>query len=211
MVDSCHACGAQPDVPRQCNHCKKSVCQEHLLPENHNCVALTTRVSDEWFSDGRDPPILGSKSGDDSATDAPASSPTGKTTTLNDETGTAERQQRSVSSSPAATSSRDPATHQTQGDAQQRGSAAKQSTPNQTESVSSPIASQVTTVVVDAARTVWELIAAALRLVAVIGVWAAAAWTVWRAVTVGIQPGPLWRPVTVVVGGLALLRLTQQS
>lgn len=214
MTNSCHVCGAQPDVPRQCNHCDKSVCQEHLLPESHDCVALTTRVSDEWFSDGRDPPILGGESGDDSTAETPASSsPSSETTTSSDETGMTERRQRSASSSPAATSSRDPAGHQAQGDAQQRDLDTNRSKgdQDQTESLVSRTTSQVTTAVVNAARTVWDLIAAALRLVAIFGVWIAVAWALWRAATVGIQPGPLWRPVTVLVGGLALLRLTQQS
>lgn len=215
MPDPCHVCGDQPDVPRRCNHCDKSVCQEHLLPENHDCVALTTRISDEWFADSG-PQTLGGRQNDaesETTADTTGSSPSGGTATSSGEIGMSERRQRSASSSLAATTNPSSSTQQTQPDTEQRETTTTQpkSGRRETESAVSRIVDRITTAATNATRAVWNLVSAALRLIAVVGVWGAAVWALWRAATAGVRPAVLWRPVAVLIGALALLRLTRRE
>lgn len=37
----CVQCGTQPSAARRCSYCGEATCKDHLLPENHDCVALS--------------------------------------------------------------------------------------------------------------------------------------------------------------------------
>ena len=39
-METCYYCGAETDLPFECNYCKDKFCAEHRLPENHRCVKL---------------------------------------------------------------------------------------------------------------------------------------------------------------------------
>jgi len=39
-MDTCYYCGAETDLPFECNYCNDKFCAEHRLPENHRCVKL---------------------------------------------------------------------------------------------------------------------------------------------------------------------------
>jgi len=39
-MDICYYCGAETDLPFECNYCNDKFCAEHRLPENHRCVKL---------------------------------------------------------------------------------------------------------------------------------------------------------------------------
>lgn len=39
-MPDCFVCGRQPNIQKRCNHCSEPVCEEHALPENHDCVGL---------------------------------------------------------------------------------------------------------------------------------------------------------------------------
>jgi cobalamin biosynthesis Mg chelatase CobN len=211
MPDPCHICGTQPDVPRHCNHCDRSVCTEHLLPENHECVALTTRVSDEWFSDGRNPPVLGGQSGDDPATETTTRSTSNTTTDPTGEVGMTERRKRSTQRPSETTQVGRSTTQRTQSNPSQPETGTPQSKQEKkTESVISPIASRVTTIATSSVRGVWNLVSAALRLVGAGAVWAATGWLLWRGATAGVHPAVLWRPLAVLIGSIVLLRLTRR-
>ncbi len=40
--EKCAYCGDMTDLPFECNYCKDPFCAEHMLPENHRCVKLTS-------------------------------------------------------------------------------------------------------------------------------------------------------------------------
>jgi len=39
----CYICGKEVDLPFRCSYCNLSFCDEHRLPENHNCVNMPSR------------------------------------------------------------------------------------------------------------------------------------------------------------------------
>ncbi len=40
LMDACYYCGAETDLPFECNYCNDKFCPEHRLPETHRCVKL---------------------------------------------------------------------------------------------------------------------------------------------------------------------------
>jgi cobalamin biosynthesis Mg chelatase CobN len=212
MPGVCHVCGMQPDVPNRCNHCDKPVCSEHLLPENHECVALKTRLSDEWFPDDRETPMIGAEGDVDAERDTtspPSAQASSRSSTDTEVTrsGTA-----AASSSTGEAAKQSKAKQRTQSDLTRTQSTTSESDRRQTETKSaiSRVASQLIGTMGSVAHTAWDFIQAGLRLVAIIAVWAASGWALWRGLTLGIQAGVLWRPLMVLVGSLALLRLTRK-
>lgn len=43
-VGRCEVCGAEVELPFQCNYCKKYFCEAHRLLENHNCPNAPPRT-----------------------------------------------------------------------------------------------------------------------------------------------------------------------
>ena len=43
----CYVCGKEVEMPFRCNYCNLTFCDEHRLPESHNCINLPDR---EWFA-----------------------------------------------------------------------------------------------------------------------------------------------------------------
>jgi hypothetical protein len=43
-LSKCDICGAEVTVPFQCNYCGKYFCENHRLPENHNCLGSPART-----------------------------------------------------------------------------------------------------------------------------------------------------------------------
>jgi hypothetical protein len=39
----CYICGKEIDMPFRCPLCNLTFCEEHRLPENHNCIGLSDR------------------------------------------------------------------------------------------------------------------------------------------------------------------------
>lgn len=39
----CYHCGRETDLPYRCNYCNLTFCEEHRLPEAHNCINLPDR------------------------------------------------------------------------------------------------------------------------------------------------------------------------
>lgn len=69
-MPACHYCGATPNVPNRCNHCGEPVCEDHALPENHDCVGL--KVTDKTVLGTDDDAILGA--GEDDSSQQPLES-----------------------------------------------------------------------------------------------------------------------------------------
>jgi hypothetical protein len=42
----CYHCGKEVQMPFRCNYCNLTFCEEHRLPEAHNCINLPER---SWF------------------------------------------------------------------------------------------------------------------------------------------------------------------
>ncbi len=51
-MESCYYCGAETDLPFECNYCKDKFCDEHRLPESHRCVKLHL-IRSERFGERR--------------------------------------------------------------------------------------------------------------------------------------------------------------
>jgi|AntDeeMinimDraft_5_1070356.scaffolds.fasta_scaffold03122_4 hypothetical protein len=49
-MPACRICGTE-DLTNRCSHCREPVCGAHLLPENHDCVALKGGEGERWFAD----------------------------------------------------------------------------------------------------------------------------------------------------------------
>ena len=61
----CYVCGREVDMPHRCPYCNLTYCDEHRIPEQHNCSGLPKR---EWSSykgrrearnDAKRPSIIG--------------------------------------------------------------------------------------------------------------------------------------------------------
>lgn len=39
----CYVCGKEVDLPHRCSYCNLTFCDEHRLPENHNCASMPSR------------------------------------------------------------------------------------------------------------------------------------------------------------------------
>ena len=48
----CYYCGKEVDLPYRCSYCNLSFCNDHRLPENHNCVNQPGRRRDEKNAKG---------------------------------------------------------------------------------------------------------------------------------------------------------------
>lgn len=43
----CYFCGREVEMPFRCSYCNLTFCEEHRLPESHNCINLPDR---SWSS-----------------------------------------------------------------------------------------------------------------------------------------------------------------
>ena len=48
----CYYCGNEVDLPYRCSYCNLSFCDDHRLPENHNCINQPGRRLDEKEAKG---------------------------------------------------------------------------------------------------------------------------------------------------------------
>ena len=48
MGDICYICGKEVDIPYRCSYCNLTFCDEHRLPEQHNCTMLPDRDWDTY-------------------------------------------------------------------------------------------------------------------------------------------------------------------
>jgi len=51
MAKQCRVCEKIIDMPRKCRFCGERLCEEHMLPENHDCLGLRvdTESGESWF------------------------------------------------------------------------------------------------------------------------------------------------------------------
>lgn len=214
MPSECVICGETPDVPRTCNHCSKSVCGDHLLPENHDCPALKTPSGEEWFAEefetfgetetrqGRTSHTSTNTDTNNSTNSPAVSSPSssrkrGVASNTIPDTDTGEKTPREKLLDAERPSKQD--------DTEPIDSASTSDTPR----LLSRVATGAELRTRNAMRRAWIIASALLRIAGVVVVWTGAGLALWRLMAGSSGLMSIGRPAVAVAVSVGLLLLTQ--